>query len=70
MKCCRKGILPLDVTSDVGGPIGRTVDDVVRVFQLLVGYDPDDALTSLALQNDVPSNYTDYLQPGLQVSHD
>ena len=59
--------MPLDVTSDVGGPIGRTVEDAVRVFQLLVGYDPDDALTSLALQNEVPNNYTAYLQPGLQV---
>lgn len=61
--------MPLDTTSDVGGPIGRTVEDTVRVFQLLVGYDPDDALTSLALQNEVPSNYTSYLQAGLQVWH-
>ncbi|KAK9791143.1 hypothetical protein WJX73_010179 [Symbiochloris irregularis] len=59
------GILPLDITSDVGGPMGRTVEDTVRAFQLLVGYDPSDNLTELALTNPPPQNYTDYLQPGL-----
>lgn len=66
----RNGILPLDITSDVGGPMGRTVEDTVRAFQLLVGYDPSDNLTELALTNPPLKNYTDYLQPGLDVSPD
>lgn len=40
----------------------------MKVFQLLVGYDPDDELTALALQDPPPDNYTAYLQPGLEVS--
>ena len=66
MCACRKGIIPLDVTSDVGGPIGRTVEDVARVFQLLVGFDPEDTLTSLAKENP-PVNYSASLVPGLSV---
>ena len=64
---CRKGILPLDTTSDTGGPITRTVEDAVRVFQLLVGFDPDDPLTALAVDNEPLQNYTSYLKADLQV---
>jgi Asp-tRNA(Asn)/Glu-tRNA(Gln) amidotransferase A subunit family amidase len=62
----RAGMIPLDVTSDIGGPITRTVEDAARVLEVLQGSDPADALT----QNNPtpPTNYTQFLKmDGLQV---
>jgi amidase len=62
----RAGMIPLDVTSDIGGPITRTVEDAARVLEVLQGSDPADALT----QNNStpPTNYTQFLKAdGLQV---
>ena len=65
----RTGIIPLDSTSDVAGPISRTVEDAVRLFEVSVGVDPADNLTTLQQSYNVPSNYTQFLQTdGLQVS--
>lgn len=57
----RDGIIPLYLRNDVGGPMGRTVEDAVRVFEVIAGYDPADPLTEHA-QGQVPENYTQYLQ--------
>lgn len=57
----RDGIIPLYLRNDVGGPMGRTVEDAVRVFEVIAGYDPADPLTKHA-QGQVPENYTQYLQ--------
>lgn len=57
----RDGIIPLYLRNDVGGPMGRTVEDAVRVFEVIAGYDPADPLTENA-QGQVPKNYTQYLQ--------
>ncbi len=38
----RAGVVPLNMASDIAGPMARTVTDAVAVFQLVVGYDPDD----------------------------
>jgi Asp-tRNA(Asn)/Glu-tRNA(Gln) amidotransferase A subunit family amidase len=64
----RSGVIPLDSTSDMAGPMARTVEDCVRVLEVTVGVDPADNLTTLQLSNDVPGNYTQFLDSdGLQV---
>lgn len=54
----RAGVVPLNLLADIAGPMGRTVEDVATVFQVIVGEDPDDPVTT-------PGNY---VQPGLRPS--
>ncbi len=42
----RGGIIPLSYLADIGGPMARTVEDAVRVFQAVVGEDPNDPATA------------------------
>ena len=42
----RDGIVPLNLYRDIGGPMARTVEDAVRVFEVLAGPDPADAATA------------------------
>ncbi len=44
----RAGVLPLSLTADIAGPIARTVEDAARVFQVIVGEDPNDPVTAAA----------------------
>lgn len=53
----RAGVFPLNLLADIAGPMGRTVEDVARVFQVVVGEDPNDPVTAAARGRDVP----DYL---------
>ena len=72
---CRAGIIPLQLNRDIGGPIGRTVTDVAKLFTALTdfsmfpeGYDPRDPVTAFRLNYTLPSNYTQFLNAsGLQV---
>ena len=41
----RDGVIPLSFDRDIAGPMGRTVEDVARVFAVVVGYDPADPYT-------------------------
>lgn len=41
----RDGIMPLYAHRDIGGPMTRTVEDAVRVFDVIAGTDPADAVT-------------------------
>ncbi|MDT8368240.1 MAG: amidase [Longimicrobiales bacterium] len=41
----RDGIIPLAFDRDVGGPMGRTVEDVARVYRVVAGPDPKDPYT-------------------------
>jgi amidase len=41
----RTGIIPLSLSQDVGGPLGRTVRDVAMVMDATVGPDPLDPVT-------------------------
>ncbi len=41
----RDGIIPLSFDRDVAGPMGRTVEDVAKVFNVVSGYDPADPYT-------------------------
>jgi len=58
----RAGIFPLSLLQDVAGPITRTVEDAVQVFQVIAGPDPDDPITALARDHPIP-NYAASLDP-------
>jgi amidase len=42
----RAGVFPLSMLADIAGPMTRTVEDAARVFQVVVGADADDPVTS------------------------
>jgi amidase len=54
----RAGVVPLSLLADIAGPMARTVEDAVAIFQVIVGEDPDDPVTLRA----------EYIQPGLRPS--
>ncbi len=56
----RDGIIPLYLRNDVGGPIARTIEDAVRILEVIAGYDPADPITKVC-QGKVPDNYTQFL---------
>ncbi|MBO0798770.1 MAG: amidase, partial [Blastocatellia bacterium] len=57
----RGGIVPLYLRNDVGGPMARTVEDAVRVLEVIAGYDPADPITGES-RGKVPKNYTQFLK--------
>lgn len=42
----RAGIVPLNLSADIAGPLARSVADAATVFQVIVGEDPDDSVTA------------------------
>lgn len=56
----RAGVLPLSLLADIAGPMARTVEDAVKVFQVIAGADPDDPVTSAASTH-LPQNYAAFL---------
>jgi Asp-tRNA(Asn)/Glu-tRNA(Gln) amidotransferase A subunit family amidase len=50
----RAGVVPLNLASDIAGPMARTVADAVAVFQVVAGYDPDDPVTESSRQRPMP----------------
>ncbi len=52
----RAGVFPLSILADIAGPMARTVEDAMKVFQVIVGADPDDAVTAAAAQH-LPQDY-------------
>jgi amidase len=52
----RTGVMPLNLLADVAGPMARTVEDAVAVFQVVAGEDPDDPATAAA-RGHVPGKY-------------
>jgi len=56
----RDGIIPLFLRNDIGGPMCRTVEDAVRVLEVIAGYDPNDPITERSA-NKISENYTQYL---------
>lgn len=62
----RDGIIPLYLRNDIGGPMARTVEDAVRVLDVIAGYDEADPITARS-QGQRPESYRTSLQPdGLQ----
>lgn len=45
----RGGVVPLNLLADIAGPMTRTVEDAVAVFQAIAGEDPGDPFTLAAL---------------------
>jgi Asp-tRNA(Asn)/Glu-tRNA(Gln) amidotransferase A subunit family amidase len=58
----RAGVIPLAFDRDVAGPMGRTVEDVARIFSVVVGTDPRDPYTAEADAHTV-ADYTALLRP-------
>jgi Asp-tRNA(Asn)/Glu-tRNA(Gln) amidotransferase A subunit family amidase len=56
----RDGIVPLYLRNDIGGPMARTVEDAVRIFQVIAGHDPADPATAACIGK-VPEDYMRFL---------
>lgn len=56
----RDGIIPLSHTQDIGGPLARTVADLVAVLDATVGPDPADESTQLS-ESRIPESYVPFL---------
>lgn len=56
----RDGVIPLSFDRDVAGPMGRSVDDVVRVFEVVAGPDAADPYTEAGRAR-VESDYRSFL---------
>jgi len=54
----RAGVIPLSSLADIAGPMTRTVEDAARVFQVIVGEDPEDPVTARSHGRKIP----DYLK--------
>jgi Asp-tRNA(Asn)/Glu-tRNA(Gln) amidotransferase A subunit family amidase len=61
----RDGIIPVSVTQDTIGPMTRNVADCARMLDAMVGYDPNDPVTSMSVGH-IPRSYTAFLQNGLR----
>ena len=59
----RAGVIPLSYLADIAGPMTRTVEDAAAVFQLIVGEDPDDAMTARSHGRAIPK-YGDAFKKG------
>ncbi len=58
----RAGVMPLNLLADVAGPMARTVEDAVRVFEVVVGADPADPITAAAAAH-LPQDFRAALRP-------
>ena len=56
----RDGIVPYSFTQDTAGPITRTMEDAVKVLDVISGYDKDDAETAWSVGKK-PETYTAFL---------
>lgn len=57
----RDGIAPLNSARDVGGPMARTVEDAVRVLEIIAGYDEADSVTARG-NGLLPDGYQQFLR--------
>jgi amidase len=62
----RAGVVPLNLSADIAGPMARTVADAVAVFQVVVGYDPADSVTIAARDRPVPDYAASLVRDGLR----
>ena len=56
----RAGVAPLNLASDIAGPMARTVADAVALFQVVAGEDPADTVTARS-RGHRDTDYTTYL---------
>jgi amidase len=57
----RDGIVPLYLRNDIGGPMARTVEDAVKILEVIAGYDPSDPITEKS-KDLGPFLYTSFLR--------
>src|ERR1700730_14095580 len=57
----RAGVIPYSFTQDAAGPLARTVTDVAKMLNVLVGYDPNDPATAWSVGN-TEKDYTKSLK--------
>jgi amidase len=62
----RSGVFPLSLLADIAGPMTRTVDDAVKVFQVIVGEDPADRVTAAAHEHPAPNYAASLDRDGLR----
>jgi amidase len=62
----RAGVIPLSYLADIAGPMTRTLADAVAVFQVIVGEDPDDAMTALGRGRAIPTYSASLVRDGLK----
>jgi amidase len=62
----RAGVIPLSYLADIAGPMTRTVEDAVAVFQAIVGEDPDDPMTARSHGRSVPNYAASLRRDGLK----
>jgi amidase len=62
----RSGVVPLNLASDIAGPMARTVADAVAVFQVVAGHDPDDPATEISRGRPIPDYSASLIRDGLR----
>ena len=62
----RAGVAPLNLLADIAGPIARSVEDAVTVFQAIVGEDPDDPVTATSRGRAIPNYSASLARDGLK----
>src|SRR2546423_15089469 len=62
----RGGVVPLNLSADVAGPMARTVADAVAVFQVVAGYDPADTATIAGRGRALPNYSASLVRDGLR----
>jgi amidase len=50
----RAGVFPLNLRADIAGPMARTLEDAVKIFQVIVGEDSRDPVTAAAREHAIP----------------
>ncbi|HSR53233.1 MAG TPA: amidase family protein [Acidobacteriota bacterium] len=55
----RDGVIPLAFDRDIAGPMARSVEDAVRIFNVVAGHDPNDPFTEEGV---VRADYLPFLQ--------
>src|SRR5262245_51488033 len=62
----RAGVIPLSYLADIAGPMTRTVEDAVAVFQVIVGEDPEDSMTARSRGQKIPKYAYSLKKDGLK----
>jgi amidase len=62
----RAGVIPLNLLADIAGPMTRTVEDAVAVFQVIAGEDPDDPATAASHGRTIPDYSRSLQRDGLK----
>jgi amidase len=62
----RAGLFPLNTRADIAGPMARTMEDAVKVFEVIVGEDPRDPATAAAKGHSIPDYGKSLVRNGLK----